>query len=103
MVPLISTSSPFEARVLAARLGAAGILWEFRGGGVDATYPMGPTEVLVDAEHAEEARELLLADEVEAALTGDRTERWRPVQRWSVLLVLVGLAAFVVARILSLG
>jgi hypothetical protein len=66
MVPLTTVGSSFEARVVMARLGADGILTQSRGGG-DGTYPLpGPVQVLVQAEQAEEARELLMADKVEA-------------------------------------
>jgi hypothetical protein len=63
MVPLTTAASPFEARVLVARLGADGFLWELRGN-VDGPYPLGPVSVLVPADQVVEARELLLADEV---------------------------------------
>jgi len=66
MVPLTTVGSSFEARVLAARLGADGILTQSRGGG-DGTYPLpGPVQVFVLVDQAYEARELLLADQVEA-------------------------------------
>jgi hypothetical protein len=66
MVPLTIVGSSFEARVLMARLGADGILVQTRGG-CDGTYPLpGPVEVLVVQNQADEARELLLADQVEA-------------------------------------
>jgi hypothetical protein len=66
MVPLTTVGSSFEAQVLQARLGADGILTQFRGGG-DGTYPLpGPVQVLVLVDQADEARELLLADQVEA-------------------------------------
>src|SRR5215831_16158140 len=39
MVPLACELSPFEARVLAARLGAEGVVWELRGG--SSVYPVG--------------------------------------------------------------
>jgi hypothetical protein len=56
----------FEARVVMARLGAEGILTQVRGGG-DGPYPLpGPVEVLVVVDKADEARELMLADQVEA-------------------------------------
>jgi hypothetical protein len=49
-----------------ARLGADGILTQSRGGG-DGTYPLpGPVQVLVVVDQADEARELLMADQVEA-------------------------------------
>ena len=66
MVHLTTVGSLFEARVVMARLGAEGILTQLRGGD-DGPYPLpGPVEVLVVADKAEEARELLLADQVEA-------------------------------------
>jgi hypothetical protein len=46
MVPLTTAATPFAARVLAAHLGAEGIVWELRGS-VDGPYPLGPVEVLV--------------------------------------------------------
>jgi hypothetical protein len=66
MVPLTIVGSAFEARVMMARLGADGFLTQSRGGG-DGTYPLpGPVQVLVVADQIDEARELLLADQVEA-------------------------------------
>ena len=66
MVPLTTVGSSFEARVLMARLGADGILTQSHGGG-DGTYPLpGPVQVLVHVDQADEARELLMADQVEA-------------------------------------
>ncbi len=56
----------FEARVVMARLGAEGILTQLRGAG-EGPYPLpGPVEVLVVVDQADEARELMLADQVEA-------------------------------------
>jgi len=58
--------SMFEARVVMARLGAEGILTQLRGAG-EGPYPLpGPVEVLVVVDQAGEARELMLADQVEA-------------------------------------
>jgi hypothetical protein len=71
MVPLTVTSSEFEAQVLCARLGADGILTEMRGGG-RGPYPLpGPVTVLVEADQAEGARQLLLVDQVEAVFDED--------------------------------
>ena len=70
MVHLTVAGSLFEARVVMARLGADGILTQLRGG-ADGPYPLpGPVEVLVLAGQAEEARHLLLADQVEALFDG---------------------------------
>ena len=67
----------FEARVVMARLGAEGILTQLRGGG-EGPYPLpGPVEVLVVVDQADEARELMLADQVEALFDDvdeDRTD-----------------------------
>ncbi len=66
MVHLTTVGSMFEARVVMARLGAEGILTQLRGGG-EGPYPLpGPVEVLVVVDQAGEARELMLADQVEA-------------------------------------
>jgi Putative prokaryotic signal transducing protein len=60
MVRLLTTLDQFEARVLVARLGAEGILWELRGGH-DGPYPMGPVHVYVEADDLARAEELLAA------------------------------------------
>jgi hypothetical protein len=70
MVPLTWLPDAFSARVIAARLGAAGLLSELRGS-LDGPYPIGGVEVLVPAGELEEARELLLADDVESAFEAD--------------------------------
>lgn len=56
LVPLTRASDPFHARVLAARLGAEGIVTHLRG-----------VEVLVELAGLDAAREVLLVDEVESA------------------------------------
>jgi hypothetical protein len=67
MVVLTAVPTAFQAQVLAARLGADGILWQLRSL-VGAPYNIGGVEVLVPADQLAEARDLLLVDEVEAAL-----------------------------------
>lgn len=108
MVPLAKVPDSFGARVLAARLGAEGIVTQLRGGGVDGPYPVGDVEVLVSATDLETAQELLLADEVESAFeddagdggatdgtatseTGDRRAR---LATWVVLAVVISLVLF---------
>jgi hypothetical protein len=66
MVHVRTVSGAFHARVIAARLGAEGILTELRGN-VGGPYPFGQVSVWVAEEDADVAAELLLADEVEAA------------------------------------
>ena len=107
MVHVATASGPFHARVIAARLGAAGILCEVRGG-LDGPYPLaGPVDVLAPDEEADEARALLAADAAEAALArqvdsafGDSYEgeatspppsRPTPVTAWAVFVCLLGI------------
>ena len=66
MVRLAQATNAFHARVIAARLGADGILTELRGN-VDGPYPVGNVYVYVGEDDLAQAQELLMADEVEAA------------------------------------
>src|SRR5437763_11600116 len=66
MVHLRTVPNSFHARVIAARLGADGIVAQLRGP-VDGMYPIGNVMVFVDEQDLDTARELLLADEVESA------------------------------------
>jgi len=68
MVHLRTVPDSWQARVLAARLGAEGILTELRGN-ISGPYPFGPVQVLVEAEKQDLAAQLLLLDDVEAALS----------------------------------
>lgn len=62
MVPLTTVASPMAARILAAHLGAEGIVWQLRGD-VDGPYPIGPVEVLVPADELELARAVIGVDD----------------------------------------
>jgi hypothetical protein len=66
MVHLRTVPDAWHARVLAARLGCEGIVTHLEGN-LAGPYPFGAVRVLVEADQAELAAELLLADEVEAA------------------------------------
>lgn len=67
MTYLTTVNGGFHAKVLAARLGAEGIPAMLRGG-VDGIYPIFVgVAVFVPAAQLEMAREILLADAVEAA------------------------------------
>src|SRR3954468_4079943 len=66
MVHLRTVPNSFHARVIAARLGADGIVAQLRGP-VDGMYPIGNVMVFVDEDDLDTARELLMADEVESA------------------------------------
>jgi hypothetical protein len=99
MVRLATVRSTFHARVIAARLGAEGIMVQLRGN-VDGIYPMGDTHVFVEAEELDAARELLLVDEVESAFDGatgedDNQLRW-PL--WVMLAAIVAVAATALSR-----
>jgi hypothetical protein len=67
MVHVRTVPTSFHARVIAARLGSEGILTQLRGN-VGGPYPFGEVSIWVGESDAEEAAELLMADEVESAL-----------------------------------
>jgi hypothetical protein len=69
MVHLRTVPDAWHARVLAARLGCEGIVTHLQGN-LSGPYPFGTVSVLVEAEQAELAAALLLADEVEASFPG---------------------------------
>lgn len=79
MVHVRTVSSVFHARVIAARLGADGIVTQLRGN-VGGPYPFGEVSVWVGVDDADEASELLLADEVEAAFAPHPDDE-EPVRR----------------------
>jgi hypothetical protein len=59
MVRLLTTYDVFEAKLVAARLGSEGVLWELRGG-VDNAYPLGPVHVYVDEADLSVAHDVLV-------------------------------------------
>lgn len=59
LVPVVTGLSDFEAKLLAAQLGAEGILWQTRGI-VDSIYPFGGIDVLVPAEQVDDALLVLI-------------------------------------------
>ncbi|OWY59762.1 hypothetical protein B7486_72835 [cyanobacterium TDX16] len=98
MVPLVTGSTAFEAKVLVARLGAEGILWELRGE-VDSIYPIGRgVDVLVAEGDVVLARELLLGDEVDAAFDDGEPVTSRGSSWWVVAVAVVLLVAFTTVR-----
>ena len=100
MVRLATVQSGFEAKVMAARLGAEGIVWELRGA-VDGPYPMGPVTVLVDEDDLDVARELLLVDEVESSFEDDDHRFGRPpIFVWLALAAVVVVATSTLLRML---
>ncbi len=60
MVRVYTAADNFEAQVVAARLGAAGILWQLRADNLDSLYPaLGMVEVLVEEANVLEAAALV--------------------------------------------
>jgi hypothetical protein len=69
MIRLCPATDTFHGRVIAARLAAEGIPAQLRGA-VDGPYPcLGDVSVYVSEDDLHEAAEILLVDEVEAALS----------------------------------
>ena len=103
MVRLVTAANAMQARILAARLGSEGIVWQFRGS-VDGPLAVGPVDVLVDEEGFELARELLIGDEVGASTAADA----RPIHvttgrdvLW-LALVLLAMLLFALARMTAM-
>jgi hypothetical protein len=101
MVPIATTRSGFEARVLAARLGSEGIVWQLRGGNPDGVYPLGAVEVLVIADDLDRAREMLAVDALDDQ-TGDEGETRDHTEWWMAVVVVALLATFILLRMFSL-
>ena len=100
MVRLATVGHPFHARVIAARVGAEGIVTELRGC-VDGPYPsMGDVHVYVPEIDLPIAQELLLADEVESAFD-DPDEAYHGAdghELWLVLAATLLLAVLLFGR-----
>ena len=99
MVRLATVNSSFHARVIAARVGAEGIVTQLRGN-LGGPYPMGDVHVFVEEDDLSSAQELLLADEIESAF--DECDELdggaRSVALWLVLGTVLSLAAVLFAR-----
>jgi hypothetical protein len=107
MAPLTWVAGVFRAEVLAARLGAEGIDAQLRGAVANAygltMGDMARVDVYVPEDQLEDARYVLLADEVDDALVAP-TEWWdagttrsgRPRWLWWIALVLVAVCVTVV-------
>jgi hypothetical protein len=98
MVRLATVNSSFHARVIAARVGAEGIVTELRGN-IDGPYPMGDVHIFVPEDDLPSAQELLMADEVESAFDDeDPGDGRHPVALWIVLAAALALAAILFSR-----
>ena len=107
MVRLTTVGDPIEARIIAARLGSEGVLWELRGG-IDGPYPMGPFHVYVAEPDLATAHEVLTpADDHDEDLdpdldpdgAGDAHDGRAPLALWLIVLAIVAMAAFGIARV----
>ena len=94
MVRLVTVPNTFHARVIAARLGAEGMVTELRGN-LDGPYPMGDVHIYVGEDDLPDAQELLMADEVESAFDGveDNIDTGTPRELWLVLAAILVIAA----------
>ncbi len=85
LVLLTTVAGTFHGRVLTARLGSEGVLAEMHPF-ADGLYPLAAAvEVLVRADQLEIAREILLADAVDAAFVAPwprRSARRGDASRW---------------------
>ena len=99
MVRLATVTNTFHARVIAARVGAEGIVTQLRGN-LDGPYPMGDVHVFVAEDDLAAAQELLLADEVESAFDDPDESRdgYRSPALWLVLATFLALAAVLFSR-----
>jgi hypothetical protein len=99
MVPLTTAANPLAARILAAHLGAEGIVWELRGN-VDGPYPIGPVEVLVAQEDLAVARQVVVEeddDDGDAPVVADHRT---PKELWVLLVLILLVAAVLLSRML---
>jgi hypothetical protein len=93
----LGTLPPFQARLLAARLGAEGILWQLRG--ESSIYPFASVDVLVEESRLDSARDMLdvdvpeecSADEVAmaGALRPNRSRGSLQLMLWLVVLTMI--------------
>jgi hypothetical protein len=103
MVPLLTASSGFEARIVAAHLGAEGIVWQLQGGGADGIYPLGPVTILVPADELDDACAVAFAHherDDDEPIGGHGTGRL--AQWWAGVAVVALSCGFLLARLLNL-
>jgi Putative prokaryotic signal transducing protein len=118
MVPLTTVANPLAARILAAHLGAEGIVWQLRGN-VDGPYPVGPVEVLVPADDLEVARAVVASADADGVTVADdepgtdaaygaeneaaADRHGRPVRTLILVVGIVLVVLFTLGRVLFLG
>jgi hypothetical protein len=117
MVPLTTAANSLAARILAAHLGAEGIVWQLRGN-VDGPYPVGPVEVLVPADDLELARAVVASADADPVIVADdepgmdaadgtdaeiADRHGRPVRMLILVVGLLLVVLFALGRVLFLG
>lgn len=103
MVPLTTAANPFAARVLAAHLGAEGIVWELRGN-IDGPYPVGPVEVFVAADDLATARLVVTEQQVADGPPAPQAVDGRtPRELWILVGVVLLAAALLLGRVLVMA
>ncbi len=85
MVVVATVSTRFEAELLAAKLGAHGVLWEIRSRElVPVTHPIGFLDVMVPTDERSLAEQVLAPDEL-PVMRDDGTTAPAPAPRRAVL------------------
>ncbi len=112
MTRLTTVGGSFAARVLQARLEDEGLTVALRGC-VDGPYAftvgaMGGVEVFVAEDDLEDAKLILLVNEVDSALDPSprrthRPSRWGERAFWMILVVIILLGIFPIVRIATGG
>jgi hypothetical protein len=95
MVRVATLHDRIEAQIVAARLGSEGVLWELRGG-LAGPYPMGPVHVYVAEDDLEVATDLLTLGAQDDA--PDESSKRSPAALWFLLLAIVAVTLFGIAR-----
>jgi hypothetical protein len=101
MERLTSVNGSFPARVLAARLHSEGLDCELRGA-LDSVYrltvgDMARVDVYVPADQMEDARLVMLVDEVDAAYEGGENRRPTAARSWLMWTAVAAVVFFTVA------
>jgi hypothetical protein len=101
MVPLAETQGEFQARVIVAKLGSAGILAEVRG--ASSVYPSLTAQVWVEATNYADARELVATDTDDVFAVAPDDVAPAGASRWVLLRPVLMVVALVVLGALFLS
>jgi primosomal protein N' len=101
MERLTSVNGSFPARVLAARLHSEGLDCELRGA-LDSVYrltvgDMARVDVFVPADQMDDARLVMLVDEVDAAYESDEPPSYTSARSWLMWTAVAAVVFFTVA------